>query len=152
MTRSTRSGTAGRAVLAMATVGYLALVALFTMAPLPWRTPTDEARFGAFTPSLWTDPSTWTTGSPIEFVANIVMFVPIGLLLRLVFARAAGVAVFAAAASITVAIEALQIPLDRVSDPRDLVANTVGAVIGIAIGAGVVAARRTLRADHRLSA
>lgn len=72
--------------------------------------------------------------SRAEFLANIALFVPIGMFLLLLFGAGgwwlAGIGSFA----MTVFIETVQQQIPgRVSDERDLFANTVGALIGIAI-------------------
>jgi glycopeptide antibiotics resistance protein len=134
-------------VLPTAVIGvlYLALVAYLTLGEVPWNTLTNEARFGVLSLRSWLEPETWTTGTIFEFTANVLMFVPIGLLLRLALPRAGWPAVLGIAVAITVAIELAQIPLDRVSDPRDLVANSVGAVIGVIVGSAILSSRRRSR-------
>ncbi len=72
--------------------------------------------------------------SRLEFLANVGLFVPIGMfLLLLVGTRGWWVAALGAFA-MTAFIESAQrgIP-GRVSDDRDLLANSVGALIGIAV-------------------
>jgi VanZ family protein len=49
-----------------------------------------------------------------------------------------------AAAAISVVIEVLQTFTPRVSDPRDLLANTAGALVGALIAAIVIGIRRTV--------
>jgi hypothetical protein len=75
---------------------------------------------------------------PVSFVLNIVMFVPFGLLVPLLWARADGigrVAVLSLAAS--TAIELIQLALwltvgnHRTVDVNDLIANTIGGVLGL---------------------
>ncbi|HWR85566.1 MAG TPA: VanZ family protein [Rhodoglobus sp.] len=130
---------------AVIAVLYLALVAYLTLGEVPWSTLTNEARWGVLSIRSWLEPETWTTGTMFEFTANVLMFVPIGLLLRMALPRAGWSTVLGIAVAITVAIELAQIPLDRVSDPRDLVANSAGATIGVIIGAVVLALRRPAR-------
>lgn len=113
---------------------YLAVVGWVTLAPVPWRTRTNETEFGVLGVRTWLDPSTWQNGSIWEFGANVVMFVPVGILIRMAWPRAHGALVIVGAVAIAGAIEVLQLPIDRVSDPRDLVANTLGALAGIAVG------------------
>ncbi len=124
------------APFAAAGVLYLALVCYVTLGPVPWAAATNEAPGGVLSPATWLDPVTWTSGGPFEFVANIAMFVPIGVLLRLAFRRLRAGAAVGVAVLITVAIEVVQIPLDRVSDPRDLVANSLGSVLGMLLTLG----------------
>ena len=116
---------------AIAAVLYLALVSFITLGAVPWNTASNESEFGVLSASAWVDPSTWSSGSSFEFLANIAMFIPIGLLMRVALPALPGGVIVIFAVVITVAIELAQIPLDRVSDPRDLVANSLGAVVGV---------------------
>jgi VanZ like family len=68
----------------------------------------------------------------IEFAANIVMFVPLGLLLTLVFAHPWWGVVFALAASAAVELVQFVIP-SRQPSLRDVLANVTGAAIGAGI-------------------
>ncbi|MGH3359226.1 MAG: VanZ family protein [Nocardioidaceae bacterium] len=85
----------------------------------------------------------------LEFLANIALFVPIGVFLLLLFGAGgwwlAGIGSFA----MTVVIETAQTQIPgRVSDERDLFANTVGALIGIVV-ALVLTLPATLRRRER---
>jgi hypothetical protein len=75
---------------------------------------------------------------PVSFVLNIVMFVPFGLLVPLVWARAGGigrVAVLSLAASTVIELSQFALWLTvgnhRTVDVNDLIANTVGGVLGL---------------------
>ncbi|WP_104106428.1 VanZ family protein [Nocardioides sp. 616] len=72
--------------------------------------------------------------SRVEFLANIALFVPIGMFLLLLFGAGgwwlAAIGSFVLTAFIETAQR--QIP-GRVPDERDLLANTVGGLIGIAL-------------------
>jgi glycopeptide antibiotics resistance protein len=81
-------------------------------------------------------PSTaWITFERVEFASNVVMFVPLGVIAVLWF----GVRGWWTAPIIGLlasgAIEALQATLldSRVSDVRDLVANTTGSIVGMCL-------------------
>lgn len=85
----------------------------------------------------------------LEFLANVAMFVPVGVFLLLLFGAGgwwlAGISSFV----MTSAIETIQRSIPgRVSDPRDVLANTVGALIGIAV-ALVLTMPATLRRRRR---
>lgn len=84
----------------------------------------------------------WITFDLVEFSANVVLFVPLGVLAMAWGAR--GWHGILGGALVTVAIELTQLLLlpTRVSDARDIVANTAGAALGVAI---VVVARRHRR-------
>ncbi len=81
------------------------------------------------------DELSWLTYDRAEFLANVGLFVPVGLFLLLLvgtrFWWVAGLAAFA----MTSAIETVQRSIPgRISDERDIVANTAGALIGILVG------------------
>lgn len=85
----------------------------------------------------------------MEFLANIAMFVPIGVfLLLLVGAERWWLALFLPF-FVTAFIETAQrgIP-GRVSDPRDVLANTMGGVVGVVV-AMVLTLPATLRRYRR---
>ncbi|WP_114560703.1 VanZ family protein [Desertihabitans aurantiacus] len=136
-TRQTATVPTGASVpFAVAGLLYLALIGYITLGPVPWQSVTNEGSGGVLSPATWLDPVTWTTGGPLEFVANIILFVPVGVLLRRAFPRLPAVGAVAVGVVLTLSIEVLQIPLDRVSDPRDLVANTAGALLGTVLTLG----------------
>lgn len=86
----------------------------------------------------------------IEFSANIAMFVPFGVLVPLAIGSLrVGVLVVTVCAgfALSACIEIAQkfIP-GRVSDPRDLLANTLGALLGVLLLLGYWRLRR--RAAH----
>ncbi|QTX05421.1 VanZ family protein [Agromyces archimandritae] len=81
----------------------------------------------------------------IEFAANIVMFVPFGLLLPLATPVGPGTAVIAAAGT-SVVIELVQLVVPgRVSTGWDVLANTAGAAVGAGIAALAMRAQVTGR-------
>ena len=122
-----------RAAVAALGLVYTGAVLWVTLRPLPWATAGNQETFGILDPQAWVGSATWTQGSALEIVANVLMFVPVGLASGLVFSGMRGVVVPMA---LTVAIELAQIPLaDRVSHPRDLVANVFGALLGLAVAA-----------------
>ncbi|WP_413355400.1 VanZ family protein [Microbacterium sp. 1P06AB] len=81
-------------------------------------------------------PSTaWITFDRVEFGANVAMFVPLGVIAVLWFGVRGWWAAPILGALGSAAIEVLQaIFIDtRVSDVRDVVANTLGSVIGMCL-------------------
>jgi hypothetical protein len=75
---------------------------------------------------------------PVSFVLNIVMFVPFGLLVPLLWSRADGIGRIAGLSlAASTAIELIQLVLwltlgnHRTVDVNDLIANTVGGVLGL---------------------
>lgn len=128
---------------AILATGYLGIVAALTLGPTLWgsraalRDQTTPSDHDVLSLTTWLDGETWTRiGSP-EFTANILLFVPLGLLLRLAVPRATWLGAAVLGSAVSVVIEVLQVSTPRVSDPRDLLANTLGALIGAVLGAVV---------------
>lgn len=93
----------------------------------------------------------WLTGhgvpvtyDSVEAAANVVMFVPFGVLGGLLVSRRHRAAVVAAGCAVSAAIETSQLLFlpTRVATVQDVVLNTAGAAVGL-LGLVVVAARRT---------
>lgn len=86
----------------------------------------------------WTsmhDATAWITFDYLEFAANIGMFVPLGFFLALTLPRRARWLGVVLLILFTFFIEGYQgefLPL-RVADPRDLVSNSAGALIGAVV-------------------
>ncbi|KQM81387.1 VanZ family protein [Agromyces sp. Leaf222] len=115
-----------------------------TIGPAPWSTSGHEVDGGVLNPAAWTSDVTWSTGYFSEMAFNVAMFVPVGVLAALLIHRRRWPLAFAAGFALTTFIELVQLLLpDRVSDPRDLVMNTLGASIGVVL---VMAARGVRRA------
>lgn len=133
-------GRPARTTIAALGALYTGAVLWVTLRPLPWATEGNQEAYGILNPQSWIGWSTWTEGSPLEIVANILMFLPIGLASGLLFRGLLGVIL---PVVLTLAIELAQIPLaDRISHPRDLVANAIGAILGLLIAAAVRRRRR----------
>ena len=145
-----------RIVAAVLWLALTAAILLVTLGPIPQRLVGSEATFGVLSISEWLDPLTWSQGRVYEFGLNLLMFVPWGALA--VFAL--GVRRWWLAAllgvALTLTIEIAQIPSPRISDPRDLVANSIGAAIGIVVAMSALVpgeiARRRQAARLRLAA
>lgn len=132
---------APHSALAVLTVGYIALIGYITLST-------------ADNGSAVRSSSTWIirmlerlpvglTGAQWEFLLNVAMFAPLGLLLVLTFgARFFWVAALGGIA-LSLSLEGLQqfIPY-RVPDARDLVANGLGGVVGMFLGLAVLSVRR----------
>ena len=120
--------------LSLLTGGYLIFVAWLTLTPQP--IDADDQRYihrvlDALHQRGYAESLDYNR---LEFLANIGLFVPIGMFLLLLFGAGgwwlAGIGSFA----MTIFIETAQSQIPgRVSDERDLIANTLGAVIGIVI-------------------
>ncbi len=135
-------GRPARTTIAALGALYTGAVLWVTLRPLPWATEGNQEAYGILNPQSWIGWSTWTEGSPLEIVANILMFLPIGLASGLLFRGLLGVIL---PVVLTLAIELAQIPLaDRISHPRDLVANAIGAILGLLIATAVLRGRARL--------
>ena len=131
--------------LSVATFGYLAVVAWLTLSP---QAP-DQRDGPLWQLALLLDryPATqWLTFNDLEFVANIALFVPLGLFFVLLVGKRRWWLAFGLAVMLTVGIEWVQqfIP-SRVSDARDIVSNSLGAAIGVVITLIIAAARHRAR-------
>jgi glycopeptide antibiotics resistance protein len=133
-----------RRPLRLIAAAYAAVVLWATIGPAPWRTSGNQLDGGILNPDAWTAPVTWTTGYLSEMAFNVAIFIPVGVLAALLIKRGWWPLAFVAGFGFTLLIELVQVPeADRISDPRDLVMNTAGAVFGVFI---VLAARIVRRA------
>ncbi|MFU8945849.1 VanZ family protein [Mycetocola zhadangensis] len=122
-------------ILGLFTAVYLAFVGWVTLGPQPF----DESNSGLIFEALRVlhryEATAWIDYNALEFLANVAMFFPIGLFLVLLFGRRLWWLAMALGCGITLAIETAQIFIPgRVSDPRDIVANSAGAILGVVIG------------------
>lgn len=137
------AGSRVRLIARVVLVPYLVFVALVVFLPAPdadrvtglvWWTASLLAGWG-----LPLEP----TAVVLEFVANIALFVPIGLLARLALPRVrAWVIVLAGClASTTIELVQLAIP-SRYSTVSDVIANTLGTLAGVGLVALVASVGR----------
>ena len=142
-TRARRSTIAQHPFLTFVTVAYLGVVGLVTLGPQPggalFRTLAN-----AVMELVWrVAPTSGFDYSDLEFSTNVAMFVPVGVLFVLLFGPRYWLLAIAAGVMLTMGIEAAQAFLPgRVSDPRDLLANGAGAVLGSLIGVALTARRK----------
>lgn len=121
--------------LSLTTFLYLGFVGWVTLTPAS-SAPTGSAIVTRVLARLQSYPELdWLTYGRAEFLANIALFVPVGVFLLLLvgtrFWWVAGLAAFL----MTSAIETVQRSIPgRISDERDIVANTAGALLGIVLG------------------
>ena len=132
--------------LRILTAVYLLAVAWITLNPFPGD-PHENGLFDQLLSVLAGTPGlTWVTYDVAEFSANVLLFVPMGVLLTLLLGVRNWWLALALGVAVTLTIEFAQLFLPaRVSDPRDLLANTLGALIGIGV-VTVAAAARVRRA------
>lgn len=133
-----------RRPLGLVAAAYAAAVLWATVGPAPWRTAGHQLDGGILNPGAWTAPVTWTTGYLSEIAFNVAIFLPVGVLAALLIPRRRWALAMLAGLAFTVVIELVQVAEPtRISDPRDLVMNTSGAVLGVLV---VVFARGVRRA------
>jgi VanZ family protein len=121
--------------LSLVTIAYLVFVGWVTLTPGS-EAPTSSELVLRVLDRLQGYPHLgWLTYNRAEYLANIALFVPVGLFLLLLFGTRFWWLAVAAALLMTSFIETVQrvIP-GRVSDDRDIAANTLGAVIGVLLG------------------
>ncbi len=136
--------------LSLVTVAYLALVAWLTLTPqstvinngILWRISNFLDRF---------EQLDWITFPMIEFAANIALFLPLGLFFVLLLGRRLWWLAIVIGIVATAAIELAQRDIvGRVSDPRDLLANSIGTIIGVLAALILTAAKaRRIRIESR---
>lgn len=134
-------------VLSLFTLGYLVFVGWVTLGPQPIDEDSNGFIFRALAFFDSHASTAWISYNNLEFAANIAMFFPIGLFLLLLLGRRLWWLAMALGFGLTVAIELAQVFIPtRVSDPRDIVANTCGAVLGVLIGLALTARKaRSIR-------
>ncbi len=145
-------------VLAVLSVLYLFVLGWVTLNPAP----PQPGSFGLFRSLLRFfashESTAWLTYDRVEFLANIALFVPVGVLVLLMFGRRWWWVGIVIGLLLTLGIEgAQQLLPTRVPDPRDLVANTLGAALGSVITLvlttpAAIRARRAARREATMSA
>ena len=142
-------------VLSVITLLYLGVVAWITLGPQP-EVADKNSIVMQILRILWEHPATdWVTYNGVEFSANIAMFLPIGLFFLLLFGRKRWWLAVVIPFLMTVSIETAQFWIPgRVSDIRDVISNTTGAIVGVLLGLAITApaARRERAAAARRAA
>jgi VanZ family protein len=135
--------------LSVVTLAYLGLVGWLTLTPGS-SAPTSSDLVRRVLDRLQTyDELSWLTDSRAEFLANVALFGPVGLFLLLLVGTRFWWVAAGLAFALTNAIEVAQRSIPgRVTDPRDVAANTIGALIGIAVGV-VLTLPATVRRNRR---
>ncbi len=124
--------------LSLLTVLYLGFVGLVTLTPgseqpdYSWWAARVLDRLQRY-PDL--DPlTTRLSVQRVEFLANIGLFVPLGVFLLLLFGTRGWWVALAAGIVLTSMIENVQRSIPgRVPDPRDVAANSIGMFLGVAL-------------------
>jgi glycopeptide antibiotics resistance protein len=137
-------------ILTVVTFVYLGVVGWITLGPQPFDEGSDSLVWrllGIFGRIPFID---WITYSVLEFGSNVAMFVPVGLFFLLLLGRRRWWLAIVLGVVLTCGIEFVQQFLpDRVSDPRDILANSVGAFIGVVAALIVTWPAAVLRARER---
>ncbi len=104
-----------------------------------WPHTVDEnVDVAGFPPVRWTTETLgltpWQGYEVVQFSANVVLFIPLGALVLLVWHRSGVVRATVAGAAVSSLIELLQhlVRPERIASLQDVVANTVGAAAGAA--------------------
>ena len=136
--------------------GLLALYGAVVALVVFWPTPVDRDYQGAIIRVLevlhrYGIPE-WFGYRALEFSANVAMFVPLGFLVFFALPRRLSWWALAICPAASVAIEVTQglVLAQRFATVSDLVANSVGAVIGVCVAASLRAAIN--RRDQRMLA
>ena len=121
--------------LSLVTFCYLGFVAWLTLTP----DLADRSSFGLLTrvlARLQRYPELdWLTYDRAEALANVALFVPVGLFFLLLVGTRFWWVAIGLGIAMTAAIETAQRSIPgRVSDERDLLTNTVGTLIGVLVG------------------
>lgn len=78
----------------------------------------------------------WVTTSDVERTANVLLFIPAGLLLGHLLPRTSRWLVWLICVAVSLGVEAVQLPLPgRDATPIDVVTNSAGAAIGVLLRA-----------------
>ena len=133
-----------RVVSAVLLVTFGIVVAIITFWPGP-PDPDGQHALKNFLAQAYTQGlPRWITFDRIEFGANVVMFMPIGFFGALALARARWL-ILPAAVGASVVIETVQayrMP-ERVGTPDDVIANSLGALLGYLLAVVVIAIIRS---------
>lgn len=140
-------------LLSLATFAYLGVVAWLTLGPQPFPEGEDSFAWKLFSLLSRLDDSGWLSYSRFEFIGNLLMFIPVGLFFLLLLGRARWLQAGMLGVVLTLGIEFVQMFLpERVSDVRDLVANSAGALIGVIVALLVTAKKARMLRRARLTA
>ena len=126
----------------LASLGLVMCVALILLATM-WPTPLDQGYQGAVDKVLVVlhrnGIPEWFGYNKLEFSANIALFIPLGFLLALLLPQNRWWLALVLCPALSVAIELVQrVLLDaRVSSAMDVLANSIGALIGILMAATI---------------
>ncbi|QHC58389.1 VanZ family protein [Rathayibacter sp. VKM Ac-2760] len=130
-------------ILPFSTLAWLGVIALITLTPAPYPAGQPSSLVRRIIAVIASTPVTgWFTYEVAEFLANVLMFVPLGALLAAQLPPRRRLLAAPIGLGVSVLIETIQLLAlpSRVSDVRDLVSNGSGALLGALLV--VVLARR----------
>lgn len=135
--------------LSLVTFAYLALVGWITLSPAPTGDGTDEWVSAVLSLLGRHRATDWVTYAGVEFFANVLMFLPLGMFFVLLLGRRRWWSAIVLGVGLSAAIELAQLLFfsTRVADVRDVVSNGSGTVIGVLIALLLTA--RTAQARRR---
>ena len=135
-----------RRVLAIVSVLYLVGLAIIAFWPVPVDREFSDA-LEVLIAQLQTDGLSFLSYSTVEIAANVLLFVPLGILLAVLFGEGARWLAFGVCVAVSALIEFAQSVLlpDRFATASDLLANVAGAAIGVLIVA-IISGVRNRRA------
>jgi hypothetical protein len=146
-------------ILGLLTSAYLVFVGWVTLGPQPVSADADGWLWRLLDILGRHELTDWITYPRLEFIANIAMFFPVGLFLLLLLGRRFWLLAIVLSCALTIGIETAQLFIpSRVSDLRDIVANSTGGALGVLVGllltlssrpAGAAAGRGTRAAGPR---
>jgi glycopeptide antibiotics resistance protein len=136
-------------LLSLVTGVYLLFVAWLTLTPQPISADQVELIERVLAALHRRGYVEWLDYDRLEFLANIALFVPIGIFGLLLVGAGAWWLALLAPVALTIGIETAQLGIPgRYSDERDLLANSLGGVIGVVL-ALVLTLPATLRRRRR---
>ena len=121
-------------VLTLITTLYLGAVAWLTLGPQPTALVRASGLYRILR-ELHSHPSTaWVTYSFVQYGSNLLMFLPVGVFLVLLFGRRLWWFAVIMGTLLSASIEFTQLFIPgRVSDVRDLMSNSLGTLIGVLV-------------------
>lgn len=120
--------------LSLLTGGYLAFVGWLTLSPQESVTPATHWGVRLLHALHRRGYAESVDENRLEFLANIALFVPVGMFLLLLFGAGGWWIAALGSMGMTAFIETAQYQIPgRVPDERDLIANTLGALLGILV-------------------
>lgn len=140
-------------LLSLVTFAYLGFVGWVTLSPqLPFGDGTDGFVWNILAVLDGIPGTRWINYADVEFVTNIGMFFPVGMFFVLLLGRGKWWLAMLVGFGISVFIELAQLLVftTRVADTRDVLSNSVGAILGaLAVLVLTAAKARQLRREAR---